>query len=332
MPASKRLSDLGERAVIERVRSILLATTRAGAGTAGDLAALEDDAAILPPVRGSLIVSTDAYAQSTHFPPQAEPRDWGWLAAAGSLSDLAAMGARPVGLLAAEGAPRSFPVARLEDFNRGMRDLCRAVGCPVVGGDTKESRELSVVVTVLGEARRPLRRSGGRPGHALIVTGPLGGAAAAFRALRALPALAPSGERGRGTHAPERRSLVRAALRRRPRIEEGQTLAHLGASAAIDLSDGFALSAIYMAEASDCRAVIDVPAVPRAHARAATLDDALYGSGDYELLAAVPPRRLASVLRAIPKARVVGRLSAGHGVVDADGATIPARGWEHFRS
>jgi thiamine-monophosphate kinase len=216
-------------------------------------------------------------------------RDVGHRAATANLSDLAAMGARPVALLAAFGLPAGFEDAA--EIAAGMGEH----GVPVAGGDLSRSPVLVVSVTALGRAERPVRRSGGRPGDVLAVTGPLGGQAAQSYTGRVMP-----------------------------RSDEGCALAAV-ATAMIDLSDGIATDAVRLARASGAGAVVELERLPRAPG--ATVEQAATGGEDYELLVALPP----GVDPPVP-VTVVGRLTDGREVlmVDAAGAPQELRGWDHF--
>jgi thiamine-monophosphate kinase len=171
-----------------------------------------------------------------------------------NLSDLAAAGADPHGLLVTLAAP---PETRLEDVLELYEGIAET-GVPVVGGDTTRAGRLSLTVTALGRSARVPGRGGARPGDLLVVTGPLGAAGAAFR----------------------RNAFVRPPLR----LAEGRELA-ARASAMLDVSDGLAVDAGHIAERSGCRLVIDLERVPLAEG--AELTDLGFGE-DFELLAAVP--------------------------------------------
>src|SRR4051812_28814258 len=184
-----------------------------------------DDAAVIgvPPGQ-QLVASTDASVENVHFRRGwMTPREIGARAATAALSDLAAMGARPLGLLLALGLPESWQ-SDAEAIADGVGATASAVACPIVGGNVTRSSELVLTITVLGSAARPLTRAGAAAGDIIFVTGRLGGPGAALAALLA------------------KREPTPPALARfktpRARIEEGAWLAALGASAMIDISDG----------------------------------------------------------------------------------------------
>ena len=153
---------------------------------------LHDDAGVLrTPDGGSLVVSVDSVVDGIHVDLSlCEPADVGWKALMQALSDLAAVGATPLGALIALCVPGGSGEGTLAlGVMRGVAEASDATGCPVVGGDVSEAAGLVVAVTVLGVLDEggppPVSRSGARPGHILFVTGPCGGSAAGLRELRA---------------------------------------------------------------------------------------------------------------------------------------------------
>jgi thiamine-monophosphate kinase len=251
-----------------------------------------DDAAVLRPTPGRrLVVTTDVLVEGRHFGSAfSEPEDWGWKAVAVNLSDLAAMGAAARWLLVALTVPDQASLTLLQRLYAGIGEACEAFAVALVGGDTSGGPALSLAVTALGEADRAVTRAGARPGDRLVVSGPLGAAAAGLALL----------ERD---DQPARELLGRfpglAAAHRRPRPElaTGMRLAHAGATAMIDLSDGLAGDALHLAEASGVGIELHDAAVPLAPgvAEAAALlgrdpaELALGGGEDYLLAAALPP-------------------------------------------
>ncbi len=248
-----------------------------------------DDAAVLP---GGLVLAGDMLVEGVHFDrTRTDAFAIGRRAAAANLSDMAAMGAVPVCMLAAFGVPDGF-----EDvvaLAAGIADH----GVPLVGGDLTRAEQLVVSIAVLGRAERPVLRSGGNPGDLLVVTGRLGGQAA-------------SGYTAEIT----------------PRIAEGRSLAQV-ASAMIDLSDGIASDAARLAEESGCGAVVELALLPRSEG--ATVEQAACGGEDFELLAAIDPA--ATVPANVPVTVVGRLVEgSGLRLVDPDGVTADLHGWDHF--
>ncbi|HEX4680704.1 MAG TPA: AIR synthase related protein [Gaiellaceae bacterium] len=257
----------------------------------GLVAGVEHDAALIrgAPAGESLVATQDALVENVHF--RLDWIDWralGFRAAAVNLSDLAASGATPQALLVTLAVPGSTLTGDVLAFYEGIAES----GVPVVGGDTTSADAVLISVTALGHSARVPGRAGARPGDMLVVTGPLGGAGAAFREQRYAPPPL--------------------------RLEEGRLLAAT-AHALMDLSDGIAVDAAHIARRSGVRCVIDLDAVPLA--AGATIEDIGFGE-DFELLAAVGE---AQGLAAI------GRVEAGEGVVMLRGGEPYAlSGWEHF--
>jgi thiamine-monophosphate kinase len=230
-------------------------------------------------------------------------RDLGYKAAAVSLSDLAALGASPEALLVALALPPETLAEEVVALYEGLNEP----GVPIAGGDTSSSRVASIAVTALGRSARVPGRNGARPGDLLVVTGPLGGAAAGLHVLA-------NGLEGFD-------DLV--LLHRRPplRLEEGRRLARV-AHALVDLSDGIATDAAHIAERSRCRLVLDVEALPLAAGSDEVADLPFWTLGeDYELLAALAPADAEA-----SGFTIVGRCEEGTGVEPADVA-----GWDAFR-
>jgi thiamine-monophosphate kinase len=184
------------------------------------------------------------------------PFDLGWKAAATNLSDVAAMGAVPTALVVAIAAPPATPVADLEAIADGFRAACEtlAPGCGVVGGDLSVSPTLTFAVTAFGdlEGRAPVLRSGARPGDVVAVSGRLGAAATGLQLLFS-EAVDETGEPDASrfpTVAAAHPMEVGAQLRPEPPVADGPLAATNGATAMLDLSDGLALDARRVAEAS----------------------------------------------------------------------------------
>ena len=266
----------------------MLQSIRGRLGNEFELFGLRDDAGVVATPGGeSLVVSVDSVVEGVHFDLSfCSPSDVGWKALMQALSDLAAMSAVPLGALIALGVPGDREIDVDVSFDDssddaggelalgvtdGVAEASAASGCPVVGGDVSSAGELVVAVTVLGTVAggaAPVSRSGARPGDVVFVTGPCGGSAAGLRELRA-------GGPGADARQAYRRPVARLA--------EGDAARRSGAHAMIDVSDGLALDLHRLADASGVGfSLEDVPV-----AAGATLDEALGGGEDYELLLAV---------------------------------------------
>ena len=232
-----------------------------------------DDAATLEmPSGAELVVSTDASVEGVHF-----RREWmsaseiGARAATAALSDLAAMAAAPLGVLLSLVVPERWQNDLLA-LARGVGVTAASAGCPIVGGNLTRGSELSLTITVLGQAANPVRRGGARSGDRVYVTGWLGGPGAALRALLA-------GE------TPDPGHLARF-IAPVPRLREAQWLAAAGARAAIDISDGLLADAAHLARASGVTLALDLESVSRVDG--VTAAQAATSGEEYELLLTMP--------------------------------------------
>ena len=281
-----------------------------------------DDAALLEiPAGEQLAVSTDSSVEGVHFRRGwLTPHEIGYRATVAALSDLAAMAATPVGLVSAIALPNDWQPS-LHDITDGIGEAAERFHAPIVGGNITRGAQLSLTITVLGAVAVPLPRSGVRAGDTLYVTGELGGSAAALRRLLA-------GETPDPAH---RARFARPA----PRLQGARWLASNGATAAIDVSDGLLAELAHLAAASGVRIALDEAAVPVA--AGATLDDALRGGEEYELVvaghaldAAAFARENDLALTAIGVARAVASGEAPG--VDVGGRVARERGHDHLSS
>jgi thiamine-monophosphate kinase len=302
-----------------------------------------DDAAVTVP-GGAVATSLDATVEGVHFRRETSTlRQIGRKALATALSDLAAMGAEPGEAYVVLGVPADLGEADLLELGEGLVAVAAETGTTIAGGDLTRAAELSLAVTVTGHAPRPedfVTRAGARPGDLLVVTGELGGAAAGLLLLED-PTLAAS--------VPDPDALRARQLDPTPRLDAGRALAGAGATAMIDLSDGLAGDAGHVAAASGALLVIDAEAIPIAAGVAALaaaagrdpLELSTAGGEDYELLAALPPDRLADALASVARTGTpltqVGRVESAEADPRAEvrrpgGEAMPSRGFDQLRS
>jgi thiamine-monophosphate kinase len=318
--------------VVQHIREIL------GGGI--EAFGLRDDAGVLAlpgtgPAEGerSLIVSVDTVVEGVHVDPAlCGPPDIGWKALMGALSDLAAVGADPLGALVALCVPAGSGSGELAvGVMEGVAEAAQTSGCAVVGGDVSSAAQVVVSVTVLGTVEGggppPVSRSGGQAGDVIMVTGPCGGSAAGLRTLRAGP-----GPRAAGRMDAAATCAARAYCRPVARLGEGTTARRAGAHAMIDVSDGLALDLHRLADASGAGFELARRAIPLGEG--ATLAEALQGGEDYELVVVADEaasRALAADLEASGLRRPVriGMLVADPAVRTLDGDPLPRVGWQH---
>lgn len=320
--AASRAPRVGSEQALIAALTAQLAPTADGRVVVG----IGDDAAVLSLPAGQLVISVDAQVEGTHFAlPWLTLADVGYRSFQAAISDLAAMGARPVGAVAHLTLPQGFSSARLGKLVGGQRDAALEQACPIVGGNLSRGTGLSVVTTVFGRASKPLLRQGARVGDEVWLLGDIGLARAGLLLLS-------RGLRTRSAAA----TRARAAWRR-PKARVGLGIQLVGkASAAIDISDGLAKEAEQLAAASQVRLEIERASLERALPRGlgalgALLDEpalalGLRGGEDYALLATGAARHRPE------QAVAIGRVVRGQGAwLSAEGAVAPlGAGFDHF--
>jgi len=301
---------------------------------ASTILGIGDDCALLrPPAAGqALAISSDMLIEGRHFFAGTDPAAVGHKSLAVNLSDLAAMGAEPLGFTLAIALP-AIDETWIGGFCRGLFELAEHHACPLVGGDTTRG-PLAISITVFGQVppKQALRRDRAQAGDQVWVSGPLGGAALAV-SQRA---------RGSGRGGREDERAARRLDWPQPRLALGRSLRGL-AHAAIDLSDGLAGDLRHVLDASAGEEGLaaelvaeDIPLDPclaqLPHDQALAL--ALRGGDDYELLFTASPDAHLEIRGLCPEAGMIGRLRAGRGILLAgrDGTVAPLEGtgFDHF--
>ncbi|MBS1856659.1 MAG: thiamine-phosphate kinase [Acidobacteria bacterium] len=281
----------------------------------GIVLGIGDDCAIVRPrgAREDLLFTTDLLIEGTHFLRDTHRAgDAGWKALARGLSDIAAMGGEPRFCLVSLALAEWTGARWVERFYDGLLELAGIAGAPLIGGDVGGGDRMACDIVVGGAVPRgsALRRDGARAGDGIYVSGRLGVSALGLASRR--------GAAWRRHKRPEPRLALGRFLRRR-----------LCATAAMDLSDGLSLDLYRLCAASGLRAEIDAPPVYPG----ATLEQALHGGEDYELLFTVREGiRVPERFQGIPLTRI-GRMRRGEpGRVDLSGAPLHRGGWDHLRS
>lgn len=274
-----------------------------------------DDCAILDLTDTEyLVATTDMFHRVTDFPEEMSAWQIGWMCAAATLSDIAAMGARPQGMLVSLGLP-DVESAFVDSMIEGMDACVRGCGTAIIGGDTDSHQELTICGTALGRVPKNqiLRRRGANVGDLVCVTGRPGMAGAGMAAL------------GKGLTEQEIRDsiVVKKFFEPIPRIKEGIRLAESGAvTAMMDNSDGLALSLHQLAETNRCGFRICADLLPVLSDPDRSLDPdlalALYSGGDFELLFTVGASRLADARRAC-ELTVIGEVTSEGVVLEGSG-------------
>ncbi len=277
---------------------------------ANDKVLIGDDASVLATLTDhELVVSVDTMVENIHFDKLTRPQDLGYRALATAASDLAAMGAEPLGCLLA----LTLPVAEdfwLHSFSTGLSEAIRVFKLPLVGGDTTRGT-LTISVTVIGQVPmgKALTREGARLGDNICVSGTLGDAGAAL--LLHQGSLTTPSDFTINDHE----HLMRRLFRPESRLALGIALRKV-ATAAIDISDGLLADARHVAMASGVELLIESASLPlsgaltRVVAKSDAIDLALSGGDDYELLFTMPPE-----LKIPRGTTVIGKVRSGLGVV-----------------
>jgi len=316
-----KVAELGERALVKRVAELIECTMALCPG--------EDDCAAIEDQDSYLVVTTDMFHQKTHFPREMTGFQIGWMTTAATLSDIAAMGATPTGVTVAMGIPRDAEVEYALDIIRGCNACCTQNGTVLLGGDTDEHDELTLVGTAIGRVQRGkmLTRAGAKAGDIVCVTGELGAAAAGVRMLLD----------SRFAHHPLRQRALNRLFEPQPRIAYGQALADSGVvSALIDTSDGLSLSLYELSAASQCGFCIRAADLPISEeARSVSRDRwdeltlSIFRGGDYELLFTARHAQLDDLH--IPYT-VIGDVQESGMQLQVDGVVreLKAEGYEHL--
>ncbi len=309
------VGQLGEFQLIDRIRR--LAERDQGRAV---VLGIGDDAALLRPgPRRELAISADAAIEGVHFDLRQETaKVAGSRAAAAAFSDLAAMGAEPLGFTLSLSVPPRAEVRHVIGLVRGLLAVGSSCAAPLVGGNVARSKSLELHLSVIGQVERgrALRRSGARAGDRLFVSGPLGRSALERR-------------RGRVRHVPESRIHLGRALARSKAVV-----------ACIDVSDGLLADLGHLCAASRVGCQLEVPKIPRprgfdAACRRARLDPEdliLAGGEDYELLFAVRGRGPAwKEAEGLSKPVEIGRFTAsGRELIGSRRRWQGSSGWRHF--
>jgi len=323
-----RVADEGEFGIIARLRGMLEAERDGLVHGIGD-----DTAVFRSPAGGLWAYTADAVVEGVHFDPAYTSwHSLGYKSLAVNISDLASMGGyAPAYALVVLGLKAESEVEAVEEIYRGLKDCGEEFGCGVVGGDIVRSPSgmfisVSLVGSIPGEVF--LTRGGARPDQVVMVTGTLGDS---FLGLHWLM-------NGRS----DANECARRHLYPRPRLDEGRKAVGMGATAAIDISDGLLRDLGHICEESGVGAEVFLDRIPVSDAAAATARElgedatgaALFGGEDYELILVADAGKADTLLREL-RLSAIGRITPGKGVrvLDASGQPVDVgrAGYEHFK-
>jgi len=323
----KSLADLGERTVIRRIVEILTKGTNSmGIG---------DDCAAINLGKEYLLVTTDMMYQRTHIPKQMSPYQMGWFLVAINLSDLAAKGGTPLGLVLSFGLPKKISEPFLKELIKGADACAVAFGTTIVGGDTKETQEITLCGTAFGIVKKDefMSRFDAHPGDVVAVTGTLGKAGAGYYALK---------------RRKSKKELFQAFLEPVPRLMEGRLLAkQRSVTSSMDISDGLSASLYQLQEINNVGFEIKKNALPLASELCSLIvknhdvdpySVALHFGGDYELLVTMSVEAIEKAQKMLRKhgadLTVIGTVTKKKNIVLLDGESkriLENKGYEHFK-
>ncbi len=321
----KTLGTLGERETIRLIEKIIKSDATIGPG---------DDCAAIDLGDRYLLVTTDMMVTRTHIPKGMGPYDVGWSIVAVNLSDIAAMGGSPLGVVTAIGITRGHPIDFIEQMADGMNDCARRFNTSIVGGDTKEHEDLVLCGTAIGEVAKSdiLLRRGAKAGDLIVVSGCLGRAGAGYHSLK----------RNLGLKEAED-SLKRPW----PRVREGMVLSKSGiVSSCMDISDGLSASIFELSRNSGMTYEVDYSKIPKAkevemafHDLERQKDLVLNFGDDFELIFTIKREEEETLLKLSKDCgcpfTVIGKVTSGEENILIDGGKrekLENLGYEHFRT
>jgi thiamine-monophosphate kinase len=322
-----KLRDLGERKAVKLVQDIL-------SDRSIDMASMEDDCAAIDFGDEYLLVTTDMITKHAHIPEKATPWQVGWHIIAINLSDIAAMGGEPLGLVVALGLPDSHDIKYLEGIVEGMNSCASNFNTSILGGDTKEVETLTLSGCAFGRVNKDeiMYRKGANPGDIVAVTGKLGNAGSAYQSLK---------------NDLDIEKAIKDLMEVYPRVKEGMALSKSNAvSACMDISDGLASSIHQLSNLNDLGFKLDLSQIPisnEAKANSIKLgispeELALYFGGDYELLVTLKKDGLNATYEALDgigtELTPIGEvIKDKKNILIKDGVStlLEDRGYEHFR-
>ncbi len=327
MVSKVKLKDLGERKAQEVIREVIGERTI-------DLGDLKDDCAVVEFKDGYLLITTDMISQKTHIPANATFSQMGWHVVAINLSDIAAMGGEPLGIVLALGMPLDFEEESLQELMDGANSCALKFDTYLLGGDTKENECLTISGCAVGKVpgSEVMRRSGAKVGDIVAVTGELGGAGSAYHLLK---------------NSIDSENAIKNLLQIYPRINEGRALAKTRTvTSCMDISDGLASSIHQLSNLNDVRFRIDFENIPvsiKAKALSENLKIPLeeltvYFGGDYELLVTIEKEKVEDAQKALARMRTkltpIGEVIENNKnilIKDGISSSLEDRGYEHFR-
>ena len=319
-----KLKDIGERKAIEIIEKII-----------GSKSEIGDDCAKIDIGDKFLLLTTDMITESTHIPKNTTPWQIGWFIVATNLSDIAAKGGTPLGVLISLGLPTEYPISDFKELINGMNDCADKYNTKIIGGDTKENENLTISGTAIGMILKNefMSRIGAKVGDLVAVTGNLGSPAACFF--------------GNKNNQTKNDSVnIKTLMKINPRIQEGVALSKSGAvTSSMDISDGLASSIYQLSKLNNKGFEIDfekIPFLEKTKEIACNLnlkieDLILYFGGDYELLVTIKPELSEKAISCLDeigcKLTIIGKVTNRENLLFKENnyEKLENRGYEHLR-
>ncbi len=344
-PENLKISHIGEKKLIKR----LLSRSRAFQPNSPFFdefyfKSLSDDAALIDLGDKYLVITSDLLVESSHLPSDMSPKDKGMKVVTVNVSDLAAMGAEPIGFILSLGLPEDLPLAEFDEIMEGVLHSCQDYEMGLMGGDTNQSDELILSGTCLGivDKNKVLMKEGAQPGDVVAVTGPLGVAAAGFEFL--LSPLPVRKDLKKNLNPSTLELIQKHALQPHARLKEGIMLANTGTvTSATDITDGLASEVGELLEASKNRVGITIfetmiPLITELWEIADVLDQdpldfALYYGEDFELLLTIQKDDFDHLKDEFELHQVGVVTDSGKmEIIDKEGKTniLERKGYQHF--
>lgn len=322
----KKLSDLGERKAIQLISKIL--TKR------DDAVEIGDDCAAIDLGKEYLLVTTDMISQKTHIPKEMTPFQIGWFIVAINLSDIAAKGGMPLGLVLSFGLPKNTTELFLTELTKGADACATKFDTHIIGGDTKETGEINICGTAFGVVKKDefMPRRGAKIGDIVAVTGTLGKAGAGYFNLK---------------NKTLDKDISKALLESVPKLKEGRLLARQKCiTSCMDLSDGLSSSLYQLRELNHVGFEIyqdkiplspDILFLKKKHPDLKIFDYALHFGGDYELLVTIPEKCFKQVKKIFEDNKshlfAIGKVTSENEItilIENEKKILENKGYEHF--
>lgn len=328
---TKTVKEIGEQGLLERLLPLC----------AADI--VGDDGAVVKVAPGqSLVVTTDVLVDEVHFSDRTtSPEDVGWRAAAANLSDLAAMGAEPLGITVGLSLPGDVAVSWVKRLYQGLNDCLQNYGTNILGGDVCRSSVITVAITAFGQVlpSQAICRSAAQPGDEIVVTGPHGASRAGLELLL-------HSDFARQLEPAERQALIEFHTRPKPRLDVVKYLRQITGDrvAGMDSSDGLADAIVQTCGASGVGAEIEASAItmPSTLRRLVkpeqALQWALYGGEDFELVLCLEQHLAKALVERLGEgAAIIGRITTEQKIELTDSSDTYSRqiltleqGFQHF--